>query len=89
LPRFAGQYRNGNERRGTVYGPGLWRVDLSAFKSFKLTERVKTQSRLETFNIFNHTNYDGVNTSMNSKLFGQVTSTRDPRIVQLALKLNS
>lgn len=87
----AGQYHVGTERRGTVYGPGLERWDLSVFKNIKVTERISTQLRLESFNAFNHTNFDGVNTSLSStgiNGFGAVTSTRDPRNVQLGIKVN-
>jgi len=83
----AGQYRPGNSRRGTILGPGLWRVDFSVFKNIKITERLNTQFRAEMFNVFNHTNFDGVNTTTTSATYGQITSTRDPRQVQLALKL--
>jgi hypothetical protein len=46
------------------------------------------QFRFETFNVFNHTNFYGVTTSFSSGIFGRITSTRDPRILQLGLKLN-
>ena len=87
----AGQYHVGTERRGTVYGPGIQRWDLSVFKNFKITERVSTQLRLESFNAFNHVNFDGVNTTLSStgsSGFGAITSTRDPRNVQLGMKVN-
>ena len=84
-----GQIRPGNAGRGTIRGPGLQRWDLSLIKNFKLpvTEQTSVQLRGEAFNIFNHTNYNAVSTSLGSVLFGRVTATRDPRIVQLALKL--
>jgi hypothetical protein len=84
----AGQYRPGSARRGTILGPGLWRVDFSVFKNIKIGERVNTQFRAETFNVFNHTNFDTVNTTTTSPTFGAITNTRDPRQIQLALKLN-
>ncbi len=83
----AGQYRPGNERRGSVRGPGFGRWDMSLFKNFKMTERTSLQFRAEAFNIWNHTNYSGVDTGLGSDQFGQITSTRDPRNVQLGLKL--
>jgi hypothetical protein len=82
----AGQYRPGNARRGTVRGPGYYRIDLSLLKNFRFTERFRLQFRAESFNVFNHTNFDGVNTTFGASGFGKITSTRDPRIVQLALK---
>jgi hypothetical protein len=44
------------------------------------------QFRAEAFNIFNHTNFDGIRLTRQSGTFGRVISTRDPRIMQLALK---
>jgi len=77
----------GDAPRGSIRGPGLQRWDISLFKNTRLTETTKLQFRAESFNIFNHTNFDAVSTSRSSSLFGRVTSTRDPRIMQLALKL--
>ena len=76
----------GNAPRGAVRGPGAERWDFSAIKNIKLTESMKLQFRGEFFNIFNHTNPDGIRTSFGSGTFGRVISTRDPRIIQLGLK---
>jgi hypothetical protein len=77
------------ERPGAIRGPGFWRTDLSLFKNMKFGERVSGQFRWETFNTFNHTNpICCASTSFTSTLFNQVTSTRDPRIMQLGLKFN-
>jgi len=84
----AGQFRNGTAGRGAVYGPGFERWDLSLYKNIKMTERLNGQFRFEAFNAFNHTNYNTVQTSMSSPTFGQVITARDPRIVQVALKMN-
>ncbi len=85
----SGGYANGTEKRGAVRGPGVQRWDLSIFKNFKITERINTQLRMEAFNAFNHTNLDGVATSLGGTTpLGKVTSTRDPRTLQLGLKLN-
>ncbi|MBA0084845.1 MAG: hypothetical protein HRJ53_07610 [Acidobacteria bacterium Pan2503] len=55
----------------------------------KFTERVTGQLRFETFNTFNHTNpICCASTNLISTLYNQVTSTRDPRILQLAMKVN-
>lgn len=79
--------RPGNSHPGSVRGPGLWRADLSVMKNIKFTDRISTQFRADSTNTFNHTNPDGISTSFTSSLFGKVTSYRDPRILQLALKL--
>ena len=46
------------------------------------------QFRLESFNVFNHTNFQTIDTNLFSSTFGQVLDTHNPRIVQLGLKLN-
>ncbi|PYX97491.1 MAG: adenylyl cyclase [Acidobacteria bacterium] len=84
----AGQLTPGNERRGTVRGPGQERWDASLFKNTKVGERLNVQFRAEAFNVLNHTNFDGIRTSASSGTFGQVISARDPRTLQLGLKLN-
>jgi Carboxypeptidase regulatory-like domain len=79
----------GSSRPGSVRAPGFWRTDLSLFKNIKFTERLTGQLRWETFNTFNHTNpicCGSLNAT--SAVFNQVTSTRDPRIMQIAMKLN-
>ena len=77
------------ERPGAIRAPGFWRTDLSLFKNMKFTERVTGQLRFETFNTFNHTNpICCASTNLISTLYNQVTSTRDPRILQLAMKVN-
>ena len=83
----AGLVRPGSAPRGAILGPGLQRWDLSLFKNTKINERFSTQFRAEAFNVFNHTNFNGVTTTFSSSRFGRVTSARDPRILQLALKL--
>lgn len=82
-----GQIRVGNAPRGAVTGPGLQRWDISLFKNTKINERFSTQFRAEAFNVFNHTNFDAISTSFTSGIFGRVTAVRDPRILQLGMKL--
>jgi Carboxypeptidase regulatory-like domain len=77
------------ERPGTIRAPGFWNTDLSLFKNIRFTERFTGQLRWETFNTFNHTNPICCgSTSFISSSFNHVTSTRDPRIMQIAMKLN-
>jgi hypothetical protein len=84
----AGSTQPGNAGRYTVAGPGYQRWDFSLFKNFKVSESVKIQFRTELFNAFNHTNPLTVSTSLGSTTFGQITATRDPRVIQFGLKLN-
>jgi hypothetical protein len=79
----------GTSRPGSVRGPGFWRTDLSLFKNIKISERFTGQLRWETFNTFNHTNpICCTSLSAISASFGKISSTRDPRIMQIGMKLN-
>ena len=77
----------GNAGRNILVGPGTFNVDISANKYFRFTERWKLQYRAEFFNGFNHTNLNNPNTTVTDSSFGRITAARDPRIIQMALKL--
>jgi len=54
----------GNVGRNTLYGPGRINFDFGLFKRFSFTETRALDFRWENFNLFNHTQYNGVNGSM-------------------------
>jgi len=85
----AASYQAGNEKTGGIDGPGFNRLDVGIFRNFKLYRGTEFQLRGEGFNVLNHTNWATVGTNATtSSTFGQVTATRDPRILQLGGKLN-
>lgn len=69
-------------------GPHSITWDMGFFKNFPVTERVKLQVRAEFFNVFNHTNFSDPASSYSSNGFGTITGAGEPRIGQMALKLN-
>lgn len=77
----------GNAGRNTLIGPGTFNIDFSAHKVFSLGERLKLQFRAEFFNFLNHAQFNNPDTTWSDSTFGQITSARDPRIIQGALKL--
>jgi hypothetical protein len=77
----------GNGGRGVIQGPPTTRIDFTMAKSFRLYEDVRLQFRAEMFNILNHTNYRALSLNVTSGSYGQVTSVRDPRTMQMALKI--
>lgn len=79
----------GNFPARSIYGPGRDNWNISLFKAFNFSEArgSRLEIRLETFNTFNHTQYDAVSTAFTDSRFGQVTSTYNPRNVQLGVKL--
>jgi hypothetical protein len=79
----------GNVGRGFMNGPGYWNTDFSVQKDTKITERTRIQLRLETFNLFNHTNFRNPTSDFASGNFGRVTNIRantNSRLVQLGAK---
>jgi hypothetical protein len=76
----------GATSRNLLFGPSLVNVDLSLFKEFPVMEHGKVQFRGELFNLFNHPNFYNPDNTVGDGTFGQITSARDPRIAQFALK---
>jgi len=79
----------GNVGFDSVTGPGRDNWDISLFKNFLLSESrgSRLEFRVESFNTWNHTQFNGVSGTFGANNFGQVTSAFDPRIFQLGLKL--
>lgn len=77
----------GTTGNGTIRGPGLVVFNMAAYKNFRVHERLTLQFRSEFFNVFNHTNINGPNTSLGAGTFGQITSAKDPRTGEMALKV--
>jgi hypothetical protein len=48
-----------------LYNPGLIQFDMSLQKQFSVKERLRFQFRVDAFNIFNHPNFTGLNTTVN------------------------
>jgi hypothetical protein len=76
----------GNAAPGSIYGPGTIDFDMALYKDFHISERQTVEFRGELFNIFNHTNFSGVQTAFGTGNYGEVTSARDPRIVEFVLR---
>ena len=78
-----------------VRHPGAFNIDFSMIKDTQITERFKLQFRAEAFNLTNQVNLGLVNDNFgagpdgrnSSATFGTISSARDARIGQLALKL--
>jgi hypothetical protein len=54
----------GSLGRGAIRGPGIANVDFSVNKNWRLSERFGLQFRAEMFNLFNRTNFVGVNANL-------------------------
>jgi hypothetical protein len=76
----------GNVGRTTILGPGAWNFDVALSRSFFVAEHQRIDFRAEAFNLLNHARFGNPSTAMNSATYGQITTARDPRIMQFALK---
>ena len=79
----------GNAKRRFFYGPGADNYDMAVAKKLAVTESKSLLFRVEAFNLFNHTQFNGptsVDGNIGSSTFGNVISAAPPRILQGALK---
>lgn len=79
----------GNLGLQTNYSPGQRNVDLSMFKSFRITERWRVQYRAEAFNIANTPQWNRPGNNVQDADFGVVTGTQagSERRLQMALRI--
>ena len=57
------------------------------FKNFDMTHGARLQFRFESFNFFNHAQFNAPVVNVADNRFGQVLSARPGRINQIGLKL--
>lgn len=73
----------GNVGRNVLHGPGIFEIDFSIFRRFRITERVTTELRGEAFNLSNTPLFDRPNANFSDAAFGQVTTARGTQSVQV------
>ena len=85
----------GNAPKDVFRGPGINNWDISLFKKFPIRSEARfIQFRWEMYNAFNHTQFatvdntarfDAQGNQVNAR-FGQVITTRTPRVMQASLR---
>jgi hypothetical protein len=80
--------RPGTVGRNAIRTLGYWNLDAAVAKRLFVNERVSGKLEAQMLNAFNHTNLSGLEGRVNRANFGQFTSTRGARIVQLSLRLD-
>lgn len=75
----------GKSSVGLFDDPGInnWNVNFS--KTFEVRENHQVEFRMETFNLFNHTQWGPAVTSLTSPSYGRVSGTRPARQIQFSL----
>jgi hypothetical protein len=78
----------GSAGRDSVVGPGLFNWNLSLFKAIPITshEGPRIELRFESFNTFNHTQFQNVDTNSHDGNFGAITGDYGPRLLELGGK---
>src|SRR5262249_55818011 len=92
----------GDAQRNILNNPSFWNFDMGLFKNFFVTESKGFEFRAEGFNVFNHTEWSGVNNGIScyggsnnnaggsadclDSAFLHPNGARNPRILQLGLK---
>jgi hypothetical protein len=91
----------GNAGRNILRNPTRWNLDSGLFKRFFIREQIGFEFRAEAFNVFNHTQFNGVNSDIScyggggnspgdasclDQSFLHPSGAHNPRILQLGLK---
>jgi hypothetical protein len=78
----------GNAPRNNLRGPFIWQVDFVAAKRVPMPWRSShVEFRFEAFNLLNRTNFRAPNGNRSAAAFGTITTTYDPRQLQLGVKV--
>jgi len=65
----------GNTGRNLVRGPGFFNVDMSIFRDFRITERIKFELKGTAFGLTNTPHFGNPNANISGSNFGAITST--------------
>jgi hypothetical protein len=78
----------GNAGIGTIIGPAWENWNLSLRKIFKIGERKSLRFTADSFNAFNHVNFNAPSTTTSSTAFGTITSSQPARNIQFGARLS-
>ena len=78
--------RFGSSGRNTFSGPGFFNADLSIFKIFNFTEKIKMEIRGESFSVTNTPQFNNPNTNVQDSNYGYVTGAGGGRGMQLGVE---
>ena len=82
------QFALGTCSRNPVRGPSYQNTDIALIKRTTITERLSIDFRAEAFNLTNTPPLSAPNVVAGAAGFGSITAAGDPRVLQMALKLN-
>ena len=83
----------GNSPMNVLRGPGRDNWNMAMFKTISFTERLRTEIRVEAYNVWNHTQFradgagGGLSTAIGGTDVGKITSAFDARTFQIGAKI--
>ncbi len=80
--------RFGSSGRNTLSGPGFFNADLSIFKIFSFTEKMKMEIRGESFSVTNTAQFSNPTTDVSNANYGYITGAGGARGMQLGVKIS-
>ena len=80
--------RFGSSGRNTLSGPNFFNADLSIFKIFNFTERIKMEIRGESFSVTNTAQFSNPDTTVSDSNYGYITGAGGARGMQLGAKIS-
>jgi hypothetical protein len=81
--------RFGSSGRNTFSGPGFFNADLSIFKIFNFTEKIKMEIRGESFSVTNTPQFSNPDTNVQDANYGYITGVNGGgRGMQLGAKVS-
>jgi len=76
----------GSVGRNSLIGPHSITQDLAVIREFPVRENKQVQLRVESFNVFNHTNFKLPETRLDQSSVGKIGASYDPRLLQLSAR---
>ncbi|MGC2637583.1 MAG: carboxypeptidase-like regulatory domain-containing protein [Acidobacteriaceae bacterium] len=77
----------GTAGRDSIIGPGQFSFDASMARTFRLSDRLNLDARIDSTNAINHVNYSAWNTTVTSPQFGLPTSANAMRSLQTTFRV--
>jgi hypothetical protein len=77
----------GNELSNRFRGPGYADSDITILKNTVLTQRFNFEFRFDIFDVFNRPNLTNMDSNLPDGTFGQATSQKNPRWIQIGANL--
>jgi trimeric autotransporter adhesin len=77
----------GDAGRFVIEGPGQFSLNMAMSKTIQIRETRSLELRVQANNIFNIAQFTGLNTTVNSLAFGEVTSAASMRRITMVARL--